>query len=156
MNPQEILTDLKARIPALEAHLEGEAILIDTREKLPEVAHFLKENEKYRMDYVSCLTGVDYLAEGYLESVAWLFSVERKHGPICLKVRAPRNNPRVPSLTPIYRGAEFQERESYDLLGIIYEGHPDLRRILMWDEFEGHPLRKDYIQEDQDTPLEED
>jgi hypothetical protein len=62
--------------------------------------------------------------------------------------------PVVASVTPIWRGAEFQEREVYDLFGVRFEGHPDLRRILMWDGFEGHPMRKDYVVEDQDT-LEE-
>jgi len=95
--------------------------------------------------------GQSELANGYLESVNHLYSMEKKQGPIVLKVRVPRNNPRMPSLVPVYRGAEYQEREAYDLFGIVYEGHPDLRRILMWDEFEGHPMRKDYVEEDQDV-----
>ena len=95
--------------------------------------------------------GQSELASDYLESVNHLYSMEKKQGPIVLKVRVPRNNPRMPSLTPLYRGAEYQEREAYDLFGIVYEGHPDLRRILMWDEFEGHPMRKDYVEEDQDV-----
>ena len=152
MNIQEVTDDLAKNIPGLDASVEGESLIVP-KEKLLAVTRFLKENEKYRMDYVSCVTGVDYLAKGYLESVSHLYSMEKKHGPIVLKVRVPRDNPRMPSLVPVYRGAEFQEREAYDLLGIFYEGHPDLRRILMWDEFEGHPLRKDYVQEDQDRTL---
>ncbi len=149
MNIEEIKSDLVKNIPGLELQSEGEFLIVP-KEKLLQVARFLKENEKYRMDYVSCITGVDYLNKGYLESVNHLYSMEKKQGPVVLKVRVPRDNPRMPSLVPLYRGAEYQERESYDLLGIVYEGHPDLRRILMWDEFEGHPLRKDFVQEDQD------
>ncbi len=151
MNIEEIKADIEKNVPGASVTVEGDALIV-AEENLLEVACFLKGNEKYRMDYVSCVTGVDYLAKGYLESVNHLYSMEKKHGPVILKVRVPRDNPRMPSLVPVYRGAEFQERESYDLLGIVYEKHPDLRRILMWDEFEGHPLRKDYVQEDQDLP----
>ncbi len=83
---------------------------------------------------------------GYLEAVYHLYSVEKKHGPIVLRLRtADRANTRVPSLTPIWRSAEFQEREAFDLYGIVFDGHPDLRRILMWDNFTDHPMRKDYV-----------
>jgi NADH/F420H2 dehydrogenase subunit C len=151
---EEVKNDLTQNIPGLQIEVEGVAgndALIVPKEKLLETARFLKENAKYRMDYVSCVTGVDHLAKGYLESVNHLYSMEKKHGPIVIKVRVPRDRSRMPSLVPLFRGAEFQEREAYDLLGIVYEGHPDLRRILLWDEFEGHPLRKDYVQEDQDV-----
>ena len=72
-----------------------------------------------------------------------------------IKVRTEKEKSVVPSVTPLWRSAEFQEREAYDLLGISFEGHPDLRRILMWDGFEHHPLRKDYVQDDQDRPVEQ-
>ena len=87
---------------------------------------------------------------GYLEVVYHLYSMELKHGPLILRLRTANrtDNARVPSLTPVWRGAEFQEREAYDLYGIIFEGHPDLRRILMWDEFKDFPMRKDYVEPD--------
>jgi NADH:ubiquinone oxidoreductase subunit C len=69
-----------------------------------------------------------------------------------VKARLNRANPHAASVTPIWRGAEFQEREAYDLYGVVFDGHPDLRRILMWDGFEGHPMRKDYVVEDQNAP----
>ena len=69
-------------------------------------------------------------------------------------MRTDTDSCEIPSVTPIWRSAEFQEREAYDLLGIKFTGHPDLRRILMWDGFEHHPLRKDYVQEDQDRKPE--
>jgi len=149
MNVEEIKQDIEKNLSGVTVEVEGEALIVPA-EKLLDVAGFLKENEKYRLDYVSCITAVDYLDKGYLESVSNLFSIEKKSPlQVTLKVRVPRDNPKMPSLTPLYRGAEYQEREAYDLFGIIYEGHNDLRRILMWDEFEGHPMRKDYIQEDQ-------
>ena len=126
------------------------ALLVD-REHIYGVAKFLKEDPRFLMDVCSCVTGVDYLPKadkpGHIEVVYHLYSVALKHGPIVLKVRAPRElaDCRVPSLTPVWRGCEFQEREAYDLYGVRFDGHPDLRRILMWDEFKDHPLRKDYV-----------
>jgi NADH-quinone oxidoreductase subunit C len=93
---------------------------------------------------------VEHRRPGYLEAVYHLFSMELRQGPVVLRVRTAdrAEGNRVPSLTPIWRGAEFQEREAYDLFGIVFEGHPDLRRILMWDEFKDHPMRKDYVEPD--------
>lgn len=101
----------------------------------------LRDNVGY--DYLSSVTGVDYIGEGQMEVV---YHVRKSTGgaPLVFKVQVPRENPVVASLVPVYPGAEFQEREAWDLLGIRFEGHPDLRRILMWEGFDGHPLRKDW------------
>ncbi len=87
---------------------------------------------------------------GCLEVVYHLYSIARKHGPVILRVRtADRGeNVALPSLTPVWRSCEFQEREVFDLYGVRFTGHPDLRRILMWDEFVGHPMRRDYVEPD--------
>ncbi len=84
---------------------------------------------------------------GYLEAVYHLFSMEKKHGPVILRLRTANraDDGHVPSLTPVWRSAEFQEREAFDLYGIVFDGHPDLRRILMWDGFVDYPMRKDYV-----------
>jgi NADH-quinone oxidoreductase subunit C len=86
---------------------------------------------------------------GYLEMVYHLFSMKDpgKGGPVVLRMRTGNrvDDVTLPSLTPIWRSAEFQEREAFDLFGVVFEGHPDLRRILMWDGFTDHPMRKDYI-----------
>jgi NADH-quinone oxidoreductase subunit C len=76
--------------------------------------------------------------------------MELKHGPVILRLRTSNRTDQacVPSLTTVWRGAEFQEREAYDLFGITFEGHPDLRRILMWEEFKDFPMRKDYVEPD--------
>lgn len=138
------------------------------------VARFLRDDPELRLDYLSNVTGVDWLdatskvkvkkvidgAEkeieetvtkaGYLEAVYHLYSMALKHGPVILRLRTENRADKVhvPSLTPIWRGAEFQEREIYDLYGIRFDGHPDLRRLLMWDDFKDHPMRKDYVEPD--------
>lgn len=110
---------------------------------LLEVARALRDRFGY--DYLSSVTGVDYLPEGKMETVYHFYRMIG--GPeLVLKVQVPREDPVVPSLTPLYPGAEFQEREAWDLLGIRFSGHPDLRRILTWEGFYGHPLRKDWIE----------
>ena len=87
---------------------------------------------------------------GYLEAVYHLYSIDRKLGPLPLRMRtADRDSAtHLPSLTPVWRSAEFQEREIYDLYGIVFDGHPDLRRLLMWDSFADHPMRRDYVDPD--------
>jgi NADH-quinone oxidoreductase subunit C len=87
---------------------------------------------------------------GCLESVYHLFSVALKQGPLTLRMRTVNRVDQVelPSLTPIWRSAEFQEREIFDLFGIVFTGHPDLRRLLMWPEFKDHPMRRDYVEPD--------
>ncbi len=87
---------------------------------------------------------------GCLEAVYHLFSMAKKHGPVVLRMRTANRTDRVelPSLTPIWRSAEFQEREIFDLFGIVFKGHPDLRRLLMWEGFKDHPMRRDYVDPD--------
>jgi NADH-quinone oxidoreductase subunit C len=87
---------------------------------------------------------------GYLEVVYHLYSIAQRHGPVILRLRTGNRTDAValPSLTPIWRSCEFQEREIFDLFGVTFAGHPDLRRILMWDGFKDHPMRRDYIEPD--------
>ncbi len=87
---------------------------------------------------------------GCLEAVYHLYSMALKHGPVIVRLRTANRTDAVtlPSLTPVWRACDFQEREIFDLYGIRFEGHPDLRRILMWDEFKDHPMRKDYVEPD--------
>ena len=147
---EEIKKDVESNTGATLT-IEADALIVP-KEKIADVAKFLKTNPDYQMDYLSCLTGVDY--KEHLEVVYHVYSMAQKHGPIILKTRTDREKSLVPSVTPIWRGAEYQEREAYDLLGVHFEGHPDLRRILMWDEFEFYPLRKDYQADDQDRDPE--
>jgi NADH-quinone oxidoreductase subunit C len=87
---------------------------------------------------------------GSLEAVYHLYSVEKKHGPVILRMRTINRTDQVelPSLTHLWRSAEFQEREIFDLYGIVFKGHPDLRRLLMWEGFKDHPMRRDYVEPD--------
>lgn len=87
---------------------------------------------------------------GYLEVVYHLYSIVQRHGPVVLRLRTGNRSDAVtlPSFTPIWRSCEFQEREIFDLFGVVFEGHPDLRRILMWDGFKDHPMRRDYVEPD--------
>ena len=87
---------------------------------------------------------------GCLEVVYHLYSIALRNGPVILRLRTGNRTDQVtvPSLTPVWRSCEFQEREVFDLYGVVLEGHPDLRRILMWPEFKDHPMRKDYVEPD--------
>jgi NADH-quinone oxidoreductase subunit C len=150
------------------------SLLIDADHAVA-VARFLRDDSDLHLDFCSNMTAVDWLdselaekvkikkvvdgaeqetedirktrVPGYLEAVYHLFSMEKKHGPVILRIRTTNRTDQVhlPSLTPIWRSSEFQEREAFDLYGIIFDGHPDLRRILMWEEFTDHPMRKDYV-----------
>lgn len=151
-----------------------------------EIATFLRDDAELALDFLSNLTGVDWLDKeiaekvkvtrqvsktvdgveqsveetveetrkhvqpGYLETVYHLYSIAKKHGPVVLRMRTVNRTDQVeiPSLTSVWRSAEFQEREVFDLFGIVFKGHPDLRRILMWDEFKDHPMRRDYVEPD--------
>ena len=149
---EEIKKDIESRFPSAVVNIEGTSLIIP-KEFWFEIGKFLKTNPDYALDYLSSVTGVDY--KEHLEVVYHLYSIQKKEEPLSVKVRTDREKSLVPSVTPIWRSAEFQEREAYDLVGIHFEGHPDLRRILMWDEFQHHPLRKDYVQDDQDRSPEQ-
>lgn len=90
------------------------------------------------------------LQPGCLEVVYHLYSMALRHGPVIVRLRTGNRSDQVtlPSFTPVWRSCDFQEREVFDLYGIVFAGHPDLRRILMWDEFKDHPMRKDYVAPD--------
>jgi NADH/F420H2 dehydrogenase subunit C len=142
MTSQETFDRLVARFPGFELeYIEGKdpAVLVKA-ENLLELAQYLRDDEE--CDYCSSITGVDY--PEHFEVVYHLYSMKKEGGPVILKVRAEREKPHVPSVTPIWRGANWQEREVWDLMGIRFDDHPDLRRILLWEGYEGHPLRKDF------------
>ncbi|OGW84604.1 MAG: hypothetical protein A3C35_05265 [Omnitrophica bacterium RIFCSPHIGHO2_02_FULL_46_11] len=146
----EIKQDIESKFLGTTLTVDGASLVI-AKEHWFSIAKYLKTDPSYRLDFLSSVTGVDY--KEYLEVVYHLYSIEKKEGPLAIKVRTDVQTSSVPSVTPIWRSAEFQEREAYDLVGIKFEGHPDLRRILMWEGFQFHPLRKDYVMEDQDRVL---
>jgi len=156
----------------------GQHSLLLDREDAVRIARFLRDDPDLRLDYLSNVTGIDQPVRtiqekrpaapgteggestgtetvtreepGYLEAVYHLYSIALRHGPVVVRMRtADRDSDtHLPSLTSVWKSAEFQEREIFDLYGIRFDGHPDLRRLLMWDEFEGHPMRKDYVAPD--------
>ncbi|MBE3580699.1 MAG: NADH-quinone oxidoreductase subunit C [Thermoanaerobacteraceae bacterium] len=135
-------TDLERRFPGVEAGQGRDMPVLKVPvERLMEVMIALKT--EYGFNFLSDLTGVDEPAKERLVLVYHLMAVPQGK-MLRVKVELPRANPRVPSLAGVWPAADVQEREAYDLLGIIFTGHPDLRRILCPDDFEGHPLRKDF------------
>lgn len=153
----------------------GQDSLVLDHEHAVAVATFLRDDPELRLDYCSNVTGVDWLDRvektkvkvtkvvdgeekeveetgeetipGYLEAVYHLYSIAKKGALVVIRLRTGDRAEltSLPSLTPVWRGAEFQEREIFDLFGIDFTGHPDQRRILMWDEFEDYPMRRDYV-----------
>ena len=112
-------------------------------DRLLDFCFFLRDDPELRCETLTCLAGVDFPAEEKLRTSYIVYSYEKNHF-LVFHVDLPRGEPRQPSVHEIWPGANWYERESWDLLGIVYEGHPDLRRIMMPDDWEGHPLRKDY------------
>lgn len=146
---ESVKKEIGVRFPDVSLRIVRDTLLLENPEDLLRVALYLKEAPAFRMDYLSCITASDFL--DHLESIYHFYSMEKKTGPLVIRVRLPRKNARVPSLVPVYKSADLQEREAYDLFGIFYEGHPDLRRLFLWEGFEGYPLLKDYEQEDVDV-----
>ncbi|MCA9962259.1 MAG: NADH-quinone oxidoreductase subunit C, partial [Anaerolineales bacterium] len=111
-------------------------------DKVVQVSQALRDELGF--NYLSSITGVDLIEENKLELVYHTYSINQGGPALVMKVQVDRDNPVLPSLVPVWPGAEYQEREAYDLFGFQFEGHPDLRRILTWDGFHGHPMRKDW------------
>jgi NADH-quinone oxidoreductase subunit C len=145
MSPSEITDLLKARFGAavVDAKLEGvfDPWVKIAPDRIREVAAFLRDDAP-RFDTLMCLTGMDYTG-GKLGVVYHLASTTLGH-KITLKADATVENPHVQSVESIWKTANWHEREAYDMAGIFFDGHPDLRRILCPYDWEGHPLRKDY------------
>ena len=167
----------KCELIANEAPNSQPSLLLGAEQAF-EIAKWLRDEADLKLDFLSNVTGVDYLdavlknkvkvkkvvegvekeveevtetkRAGFLEVVYHLYSMTLKHGPLVIRMRTEDRGEKahLPSLTPLWRSAEFQEREIFDLYGIIFDGHPDLRRILMWDAFKDFPMRKDYAEPD--------
>lgn len=193
---EEIKTAILAAVPGADVEVipnpspsAQHSLLLDPAHAVA-VATFLRDDAELALDFLSNVTGVDWLDRevvekvkvtrqvekavdgpepnqvqmvtetvevtrkhlepGHLEAVYHLYSIKKKHGPVVLRMRTVNRKDQVelPSFTPVWRSAEFQEREIFDLYGIVFTGHPDLRRLLMWPEFKDHPMRKDYVEPD--------
>jgi NADH-quinone oxidoreductase subunit C len=189
---EEIKAAIEAAVPGASVSIipngspsAQNSLLIDAEHAFG-VAKFLRDDAELALDFLSNVTGVDWLDKevvekvkvtkqvpkevdgvqtmvdeaveetrkhvepGYLEAVYHLFSMRKKYGPVVIRMRTKNRTDQVelPSFTPVWRAGEYQEREVFDLYGIVFKGHPDLRRILMWDGFKDHPMRKDYVEPD--------
>jgi NADH-quinone oxidoreductase subunit C len=142
-NISKILKD-KFGDKVLEVGLELlEPIIAIDPGSIAEVCQFLKDDEEQDFKFLMCLSGID-LDEENLQVVYHLNSMKLNH-KITLSVTVPKSKPDVSSVANVWRTADWHEREAFDLLGVRFTGHPDMRRILCPDDWEGHPLRKDYI-----------
>ena len=142
LSGKEIAAKLQQRFPGSIVE-SSESSLVVKSESLLDIASFLKTSPDLDFDYLTAITAVDYYA--YFEVVYQLTSLKHNHS-LVVKTRCyGRDNPALPSLVSLWRGADFQEREIYDLMGISFEGHPNMKRIVLWESFQGHPLRKDYL-----------
>ena len=160
-----LLIDAQHAVSVAEFLRDDEELALDYLSNATGVDHLDKEiaeKVKVTRQVPKTVDGVEQMVEetveetrkhvepGYLEVVYHLFSLAKKHGPVIIRMRTANRTDQVelPSLTPVWRSAEFQEREIFDLFGVVFKGHPDLRRILMWDQFKDHPMRRDYIEPD--------
>ncbi len=142
LSGSEIAKQITSEFPDAVSETSDQAILVGS-DSLLKVTEYLKNSPELDFDYLTHITAVDYY--DYFELVYQLTSLNHNHSMV-LKIRCyDRDKPAVPSVVSLWRGADFQEREIYDLMGISFEGHPNLKRIVLWEGFEGHPLRKDYL-----------
>ncbi len=138
----ELRDSLEAEVPGSVIESSETEILVDSR-AVAGVLRVLKESPDFDFNYLNNLTAVDYY--DYFELIYNLTSMKNNQ-VVTVKARVTgRENPEVPSVSHLWRGADFQEREIFDLLGIRFSGHPNLKRIALWEGFEGHPLRKDFL-----------
>lgn len=142
LSGKEVAKQVAERFPKALAEATENAIIVN-KESLLEVARFLKESPGFEFDYLTFITGVDFL--DYFEIVYLLTSMKHHHS-LTLKTRCyDRVKPVVPSVVSLWKTADLQEREIYDLMGVSFEGHPNMKRIFLWEGFQGHPLQKDYL-----------
>ncbi|HWO71046.1 MAG TPA: NADH-quinone oxidoreductase subunit C [Actinomycetota bacterium] len=148
LSPSEVIERLRARFgddirTAQEVH--GHPVVTVSRDRYVEVARFLRDDPDLAFDFFDFLGAVDYRPKGRgFEVVTHLFSTRHGHN-VRLKVECDPEDPRCPTLTEVWPGANWHEREAWELFGIVFEGHPHLVKLLLPEQFEGHPLRKDFV-----------
>ena len=139
---KEVALKIEEKFPGSMVESSQENLVVKN-DHLLDVARFLKETDGLDFDYLNFVTAVDYY--DHFEVIYMLSSLEHNHS-LTVKTRCyDRENPVLPSVVGLWQGADFQEREIYDLFGITFEGHPNMKRIFLWEGFEGHPMRKDFM-----------
>jgi NADH-quinone oxidoreductase subunit C len=143
---RRLLDHFAGAVRATHAQLGDATALID-KDRLVEVMRFLRDDPELAFDMLTDLTCVDYLGEApRFEMVYHLYSLAKNHR-LRIKARVPEEPCEIDTLCPVWPSANWMEREVWDLYGVRFTGHPDLRRLLLYEEFQGHPLRKDYPKE---------
>lgn len=146
MNANEIHEKIKDRFPDGVVEFKADAVvdpfIVVRHEPVRDIAEFLSSDPDMKFDYLMSLSGMDY-NDGNLGVVYHLFSMEKRHR-IVIKTKLPKTDAQIQSVESVWKSANWHEREAFDLFGIVFRDHPDLRRILLPDDWEGHPLRKDY------------
>ena len=146
MTANEIHDKIKSRFPDGIVEFKPDAVtepyIVVRNDMVGEISKFISEDPDLKFDYLICLSGVDF-NDGNLGVVYHLFSMDKRHR-IVLKIKVPKDKPEVSSVESIWKSANWHEREAFDLFGIVFLGHSDLRRILLPDDWQGFPLRKDY------------
>ena len=138
---EELAGYVRQRFPDAGTQWEGESLWVEPSD-LREVAQFLKEDPGLAFNFLNAVSAVDYVH--YFELVYHLTSFEYNHSAVVKTRLYSRETPTAPSVVGVWPGADFQEREIYDLMGVSFQGHPNLKRIMLWEGFPGHPLRKDF------------
>jgi len=142
LSSREVAANIKSKFPDMTLEVTDQAVIVQSKD-LPAVADYLKNSPEMDLSYLTDITAVDYYH--YFEVVYRLNSIN-KNTSLVLKCRCyNRENPEIPSLTSLWRGADFMEREIFDLMGIRFTGHYNLQRLVLWEGFNGYPLRKDYL-----------
>lgn len=142
LSGKEVAGQIEGKFPGSVVESGNDYLVVKT-DSLLAVAAFLKDTPDFNFEYLNYVTAIDYFE--YFEVVYQLSSLQHNHSLVIKSRCYDRENPTVPSVVGLWRGADFQEREIYDLMGIRFEGHPNMKRIFLWEGFEGHPLRKDYL-----------
>jgi NADH-quinone oxidoreductase subunit C len=148
MEPLEIAEKIKERFADEVIDLKefrGQVSVTLKKDRVLEICRYLHDEPSLALDYLVDLCGVDYLGkkEVRFEVVYHLYSMQHRH-MIRLKAEVPEDDAEIDSVMPVWQGVNWHEREAYDMYGIVFKGHPDLRRVLMPEDWDGHPLRKDY------------
>ncbi|MFH1484851.1 MAG: NADH-quinone oxidoreductase subunit C, partial [Chloroflexota bacterium] len=150
----EVAQRITEKLPNTVIETSDDTVFVKS-EALRDIASFLKSDPGLAFDFLNNVTAVDHFQANYFDLFYQITSLA-KNQSLTLKIRCSgRDNPAVPSVTPVWKGADLQEREVYDLMGISFSGHPNMKRILLWDGFPGHPLRKDFIQSAQPPEIRE-
>ena len=155
MIPEEICAALKKKFPeaVTETAVEGtHPHAVVAAKKWPEVARFLRDDPQMGFNFLRCISSVDLMDEGKLACVYDLLALSPVSADelmtcteFAVRVYADRKDPHIPTVSDVWAAANWHEREAYDLMGVVFDDHPDLRRILLPDDWKGHPLRKDYV-----------